>query len=222
MKTHIFCDFDGTITNEDSLVVVLDAFGDPKWRAFEQALATGKSTPMETLVKETESLHAPMSEMLALLDKTVSVRKGFSRFISETEKLRIPFTIVSGGYFTFISHILRAHGYDNLLSHVITNDIVPSSSASTQWTLLPNNGPKRYPDYPTCKAFPIREAKKSGHTTVYIGDGNTDYMAARESDIVFARATLAKFMRKEGLSFIPYETFDDITKHLFAHGEHTV
>ncbi|MCK5807854.1 hypothetical protein KAH37_02590, partial [bacterium] len=81
-KIHIFSDFDGTITNEDSLVVVLDKYSNSDWRLFEAELSRGECTPFETLTNETESLNASLSDMLELLDSTVTIRDGFSEFVA--------------------------------------------------------------------------------------------------------------------------------------------
>lgn len=211
---HIFSDFDGTITNEDSLVVVLDRYGDPEWRRFEKEVARGESTPFETLTNETESLKASLLDMVALLDSTVTIRDGFSEFVDFVKQNNIPFSILSGGYLTFIKQIFNNAGKKELVQNVTANDIVADGADSTRWKLVQNSGPKIFPDYPNCKVYPIREAKKAGCTTIYIGDGNTDYMAAKECDIVFARANLAEFMQREKRAFIPFETFFDVVNYL--------
>ena len=213
-KTHIFSDFDGTITTVDSLVVVLDRFGDPEWRRFEKELKEGKCTPFETLTRETESLHASLDDMLHLIDEEVDVREGFLEFMSLVEQKKIPFSILSGGYRTFIERVFENMGYPKLIHHVTANDIEVDKTNFTRWKLIQNSEPKVFPDYPTCKVHPIRKAKKAGYTTLYIGDGNTDYMAAKECDIVFARGNLAEFMKREKRAFLPFETFFDIIDFL--------
>jgi 2-hydroxy-3-keto-5-methylthiopentenyl-1-phosphate phosphatase len=84
-----------------------------------------------------------------------------------------------------------------------------------------------YPEYRTiddgcndlcgvCKGGHIRAARRSGFTTVYIGDGITDRCAAANADIVFATKYLREYLEKEGREHIAFDSFDEILSKLPA------
>jgi len=51
---------------------------------------------------------------------------------------------------------------------------------------------------------------------VFVGDGVSDLAAAREADVLFARAglRLEEFCRESKIPYIPFDTFDDIKKEI--------
>ena len=59
----------------------------------------------------------------------------------------------------------------------------------------------------------IREKQKY-ETIIFAGDGSSDLPAAKKSDIIFAKGTLAYKLSKEGVEFFPFDDFTDIIKVL--------
>jgi len=53
----------------------------------------------------------------------------------------------------------------------------------------------------------LREEQARGRRVVFVGDGTTDFQAARHADHVFARAKLAAYCRQAGLPYTPFATF---------------
>jgi 2-hydroxy-3-keto-5-methylthiopentenyl-1-phosphate phosphatase len=67
----------------------------------------------------------------------------------------------------------------------------------------------------------VLEALKFHDRVIYIGDGSSDYNAARSSDHIYAvkRSRLATMCSKESLPHITFSSFseleDDVRKYLF-------
>ena len=61
-------------------------------------------------------------------------------------------------------------------------------------------------------------ARAAGHTTVYIGDGISDFDAAHEADRCFAKAgrALEAYCRTRGIACTSFESFAQIEAALFA------
>ena len=51
---------------------------------------------------------------------------------------------------------------------------------------------------------------KEGYEAVYVGDGFSDLHASKSADIVFAKDTLLKHCKKEGVECLPFKDFKDV------------
>jgi len=69
------------------------------------------------------------------------------------------------------------------------------------------------------KANLVKELKNEGYFTVYAGDGIPDLAAAREADIVFAKAALLKLCQEENIPIMQFNGFEDILKYFKINNE---
>ena len=60
----------------------------------------------------------------------------------------------------------------------------------------------------------VRHFKGQGHSVVYLGDGLSDRVPAKEADFVIARSSLEQHMSSNGLPHYSFDTFSDVGKHV--------
>ena len=78
----LIVDWDGTITERDSLLMVLEQFGD--WEECErlgEELFAGKITLREEIERQFATVHAPQDEVVAWAVENVRVRPGLHELV---------------------------------------------------------------------------------------------------------------------------------------------
>ena len=66
-------------------------------------------------------------------------------------------------------------------------------------------------EWGNCKCHVLEQSRKDSDVkTVMIGDGWSDYCAARLADAAFARATMRDHCDANGVACIPFEDFHDV------------
>ena len=56
----------------------------------------------------------------------------------------------------------------------------------------------------TCKQAPLKDARRRGRTTVFVGDGISDRKAALLADVLFAKDNLADWCDDSGVDYRPF------------------
>ena len=208
-RLAVFSDFDGTITMQDTLVYLLDAYGSPEWWDIENKLLKGTITEKEALPAEIDILNVGWDEAESAVLKHIEITPGFKEFKEWTDSLEIPFAILSGGFKEISAAILNHHFKSDF--SIFANSLEISGK---RWKVVPSNGPKIKNLCNNCKTFPLVQLKDKGFTVVYIGDGSTDRCPSENADIVFAKSGLADYCRENSIPYYPYTDFFDILNEL--------
>jgi HAD superfamily phosphoserine phosphatase-like hydrolase len=207
---HVFCDFDGTVTEPDTLKLLVERLGGGPalYEETGRLLRMGALTLREGIARDVGSVRVPFAEAAAVLRAEVAIDPGFAPFARWCAGARVPLTILSAG-FEEIIHLLLG---DLLLGppglpplEVRANRLRPGT-----WTSVFRDETPWGHD----KAAPIRTARRRGATTVLVGDGYSDREAARVADVVLARRgrSLATYCRERGIPCREYATFDDVLR----------
>lgn len=205
-KTMIFCDFDGTITTEETFVGTLMRLCEEK-DLYEWF---GKFQRGEiTLRKCTETLFslAPASRwpLVEAYTKTIQTRPGFSEFLDKAAACGIPVVVISGGVRSMQEEILAP--YMDRIEAFYSCDL----DISGEYTAFSSKYANETQNMDKVKIMRLYTYDRA----IAIGDmGSTDYQMAKESDLVFARDELAEVLEKEGAPYQKWETFYDIIPHL--------
>jgi 2-hydroxy-3-keto-5-methylthiopentenyl-1-phosphate phosphatase len=208
-KVIVVSDFDGTITKKDSLVAVLDKFASPKWRNIARLITKGRLGTRIGLRREFALCRVSKAEFVTFITKNISIDPTFKNFLGFCHKKRFRFLVVSGGFRLNIETLFKKYGlkgipyYANSITFKgnIVKLIFPYSHKSCKTCSL-------------CKAPYIREFKKKGYFTIYIGDSVTDRCPARVADLVFAKHDLAVYCKAKGIAYVPFDTFGQIETYL--------
>lgn len=204
---HIFTDFDGTITDTDSLVfltrelgggpAVLERVG-RELRANTMTLRDGITTEMATI-------RAPFQEAESLLRSRIAVDPHFPSFVQWCRAQQVPLTVLSAGFHEVIDLFLPASEFPGL--EILASRIQP---LETGWRCLFRDES----DYGHDKAAAIQQARAAGFHTIFIGDGLSDRASAEVADEVFAKRYLAEYCRMRDIACREFETFADVLGYL--------
>ncbi len=189
---QLVLDWDGTVTAVDGLHILLAEFGEAEVfeRAERELFKT--MTLHEVIAMEFETVTAPLDEVVAWMVEHVEVRRGFAELARDHRPV-----ILSSGFHELIEPILAREGVEGL--DVRANHVHAEPGG---WRVTWRDEEP----CPECGEACKRARLPLGEVT-YVGDGASDYCAARAASRVFARDGLARHLETQG---VPFERFDDL------------
>ena len=205
-KLHIFTDFDGTITDTDSLVFLTrELGGGPELLAkVGQQLRANTMTLREGIATEMATIRAAFSVAETLLRAHIKVDPHFNAFVRWCHTRQIPLTVLSAGFHEIIELFVPAAEFPEL--EILASRIEP---CATGWRCRFRDDS----DYGNDKARAIQQARAAGFYTIFIGDGLSDRASAEVADEVFAKRYLAEYCRTRGIACHEFQSFADILRY---------
>jgi 2-hydroxy-3-keto-5-methylthiopentenyl-1-phosphate phosphatase len=188
---RVVADWDGTVTEVDSLHLVLEEFGDKGiYRAAEERLGR-RLTLHEVISLEFETVRAPLEEVVGWVRENVVVRRGFRDFVRRYRPL-----VVSSGFHELIEPVLEREG---IAVELRANRL---DARAEGWRVhFRSDEP-----CPVC-GEPCKRRDVAGLSPfAYVGDGYSDRCVSLAATRVFARDGLADYLERLGR---PYEAFTD-------------
>ncbi|MBI3591242.1 MAG: MtnX-like HAD-IB family phosphatase [Candidatus Melainabacteria bacterium] len=212
-KLAIFSDFDGTITERDVIVMIMERFAPPEWEEIKNKILYERVITLKDGVEKLFSLidSSKQNEIIGFAKKEAKLRKGFVDFLDFCKKENIEFNVLSGGLDFFVEAVLE--NYKNKLKIFCNSGNFKSEKIKIDYKYLPKNC-TLCGDCGCCKIEIIENYPKDKFTRVLIGDSLTDLAASKIADVVFARGDLIKYLNEEKINHIRFETFDDIKEQL--------
>jgi len=208
-KIVVIADFDGTITKRDSLVEILNNFAHPAWHKIKYQINKGRLGTRIGLRKEFALCNITKDQFLNFLNKHIKIDTTFKNFLKFCRKKHLKFLVLSGGFKLNIDTVFRKYGIKNV--DFYANRITFRGNSVK---LIFHPKAKNCKSCSHCKAPYIKQFKKKGYYTIYIGDSVTDRCPGRVADMVFAKHHLAEYCKAKGIAYIPYNTFGQIQKYL--------
>jgi len=206
----VFCDFDGTITKNDTVDHFLSLFADENWLNIEESWKNGEIGSKECLTKQLDCInHISESQLNEFIDN-IEIDNSFINFLEILNQNKTDIYIVSDGFDFFIHNTLKKYGINNFV------EIFSNKLNLNKGKLIPS-----FPFHETyckknsglCKCEVINKIKKE-KKVLYIGDGTSDICAASLADILFAKDSLAEYCTENNINHIKFETFKDICEYL--------
>ncbi|KAI1434713.1 HAD-like domain-containing protein [Xylaria sp. CBS 124048] len=219
-KAIFFTDFDGTITLQDSNDWLTDTLGygyERRREGNKDVIFRGRPF-REAFQEMLDSITAPLDQCIELMLKHVKLDPAFELFSCWCQENNVPIVVISGG----MEPVIRA-----LLAHLIGEEKVNAMQ-------IVSNGVKAKPgkdindvngwdiqfhddsSFGHDKSLEIRPyaALKDRPIMFYAGDGVSDLSAAKETDLLFAKAgrDLVTYCEKENVNFTVFRDFSDIHK----------
>ena len=202
------CDFDDTVSLGNVSTAIRREFGPEEWVAMEKEYHSGLYSVEESNIRQFALVTASEEHIAEFVASAVKVRDGFTGFVSYCRREGLKLLIVSSGLDLYIAPTLAKFGLSDLEFH------------SAHARSMGNGIEVAYTDpwgEPLTRGFKdahVRSLKESGATVIYVGDGYSDVGPAREADFVIARSKLESDRRRQGLPVFPFETFDDVERHV--------
>jgi HAD superfamily phosphoserine phosphatase-like hydrolase len=206
-RLHVFSDFDGTITAEDTLVFLARRLGGgaDHLRESERLLRERRLAPREVIARDVGGIRAPFVEAAALLRAEVAIDPGFAPFARWCAARGIPLTVLSAGFEEIVALYLSPAEFPAL--EVRANRLRPGS-----WDCCFRDASPFGHD----KTAALREARRRGREVVIVGDGLSDEEPAAVADLVFARQgrSLAAWCRARSIPCVEFASFHDVQRGL--------
>ncbi|HEY9596927.1 MAG TPA: HAD-IB family phosphatase [Cyanophyceae cyanobacterium] len=211
MKRVVFCDFDGTITSEETFVGMLKEFTPQLSEQLMPLMYARQLTLRQGVRQLLESI--PCARYPEILDyaKSKLIRPGLVELLEFLEAEKVPFVVVSGGLRGMVETVLSqtSTGTPPLLERVAaiyavdvdtTGEFLQVSSQLEGGTELVDKVQVM--------------AKYRAQEQIAIGDSVTDLNMALEAPIVFARDRLSQYLDEYNKPYIPWNDFFEIREHL--------
>ena len=208
-RVHVFSDFDGTISEPDTLVFLTEHLGagPEHYRETGRLLREQGLSLRDGVARDIGTLRVPFAEAARQLRAHVTVDPGFLPFAHWCAADGLPLTILSAGFEEIIALFLTPGDFPGM--EVRANRLLPGS-----WECVFRDRSPLGHD----KAAAVEQARRRGCQTVFIGDGFSDREAAAAADLVFARRgrSLAEHCRSRDIACEEYASFHDVHARLQA------
>ena len=199
VDVRIVVDWDGTVTEEDTLHAAIARFGDlGVFRAMESEIGRRLSL-REVIALEMATIAAPLDDVVAFLVDTVALRPGFRELVERHDPL-----VVSMGFHELITPLLER---DGIAARVIANRLDPAPEG---WRTL-------FREQETCSVCgePCKRSDVAAlNGFLYVGDGFSDRCVAGVASRVFARDGLATYLAANGVTFERFTDFHELARAL--------
>ena len=203
-KRIVFCDFDGTITVEETFSAMLEVFATQSYDSAARMVGSGRITLKEGVRRLVESIPSDHYPQVIDYIRDKKIREGFAELLDFLHFHGIPFVVISGGLFDSVTTRLQTYANRIHAVHAPTVETDgPFLKLRSQWEGETETVAKA----DVMAAYRCQQA-------IAIGDGITDLNMATAADIVFARDFLARYLKSNGRKYIGWNDFYDVINHL--------
>jgi HAD superfamily phosphoserine phosphatase-like hydrolase len=210
MNLVVLCDFDGTIVIMDTAEYTLRKYADGDWKSLEERFEQGEMSFEECIRGQFSMIKASEENIIAELDKVVSVRPNFGGLVEYCGSNGVSFVVVSGGFDFYIRHFLSQNGWLRHLEVYAPKSVCTVEGMKVTFPALFAAASLSFKD------DLVRYYRGKGRKVAYIGNGLGDYPAASTASCVFAvkDSSLAKLCRQSKLPFKEITDFHEILEAL--------
>lgn len=204
----IFCDFNGTITDRDTLAALLEFYGHHDvLEHIARARLQGSIGLRERIAAEAGFLTCSLEEAALTLRSIVSYDDTFTRFSQQCVRQAVPLVILTSGIEPLVADMLAYHRVREV--PVIGNGVFVTLEG---WRV-------RFRDATpegNAKAPYAEKARKDGLRTIAIGDDESDFEIASSADVSFAKreSVLDRYLRDMRRPHYVFDTFHDVFERL--------
>jgi 2,3-diketo-5-methylthio-1-phosphopentane phosphatase len=215
-KVILFSDWDGTITLQDSNDYITDdlGMGREKRTAINDDILFGRTSFRDGFRKMLESIDSTFPECVDFLVQRVQLDPGFKDFYFWARENNVPVVIVSSGMKPIIKALLAKLIGEKAVeeTEIISNDV--KINGDNTWEIIYRDESSFGHD----KSRAIRPYAEQHERPIllYAGDGVSDLSAARETDLLFAKAgrDLIRYCDDEKIPYTVFHSYADIHKEI--------
>ncbi|MCA1994535.1 MAG: HAD-IB family phosphatase [Coleofasciculus sp. S288] len=211
VQRTVFCDFDGTITAEETFVGMLKEFSPELSEKLIPEMYARRLTLREGVRQLLESIPSARYADIIEYTKTKAIRPGLEELLDFLEAEGVPFVLVSGGLRSMVEAVLRrvSRKTPSIVERVaaIYAVDVETTGEFLQVSSKLEGGTELVSKVQVMMQHPAEEQ-------IAIGDSVTDLNMALEAPVVFARDRLCHYLDENNKPYIPWDNFFDIREKL--------
>ena len=200
----IQCDFDGTITTNNTSVLLREEFASGNWKRIQSDYLVGRLGVEESNKRQYTLIKESRDKLVAFAQENAAPRVGFLEFVDYCRAAGTEFVIVSSGLDFYIEAVLSRIGAPPLELHCgrtsFGEDGITVSYVGPDGNILDQGFKKTH----------LASLRQRGNRIAYIGDGLSDLEAACAADYVFATDTLHTLLEANSVSHYTFSDFHDI------------
>jgi 2-hydroxy-3-keto-5-methylthiopentenyl-1-phosphate phosphatase len=200
----VFCDFDGTITVEETFVAILKKFAPELSAKLIPEMYAQRLTLREGVREILQSIPSSSYGEILEFTRKQPMRPGFLELLDFLDFQGVPLVVVSGGLRGVVEVVLGATQQRVHAIHAVDVD--------TTGSLL-----KVHSDYEGETELVAKVqvmAEYPANEKIAIGDSLTDFNMGLEASLVFARDRLAEYLNQYQKPYIHWNDFSDIRDYL--------
>lgn len=205
-KRIVFCDFDGTITTEDTFVTVLEKFAPEAAAEFLPIVFSRKMTLLEGIRQTIGSIPAIYYPQIIEHIAQCPVRPGLKEMLDFLNNHDIAFVVISGGLIDLVKAVLEEQKLIGKVKAIHAGQVDATGEYLRVYSDIESNTEL------VAKALAMQ--KYPAIEQIAIGDSVTDINMSLAADLVFARDRLKGYLDLEGKSYVTWTNFFDVRDHL--------
>lgn len=205
----VFCDFDGTITKNDTVNYFLSLFADKKWLEIEEQWIKGEIGSKECMTRQFNCIDYISQEQLDNFIENIEIDEYFVEFVEFLKKNNTEVYIVSDGFDLFINSTLKKYNLDDI--KVFSNKLIFDNGKFITSYPRYQIGCKKNAGLCKCEVI---ESHRENKRVIYIGDGNSDVCVCSLADTLFAKNELSVYCCVNSIAHIKFSIFKDICSYL--------
>lgn len=209
----VFCDFDGTITTQDTFVSVIEKFAPEAAAKFFPAIFKREITLKAGIHQTLGSIPATHYEEIIEFMSHQPVREGLQDFLEFLNHYQIPFVVISGGLTAMVRSVLERQQLMGKIAAIYSGEVDTSGQFLRAYSTIESD--QEF----IAKAMVM--AKYSTQEKIAIGDSVTDINMSLAADLVFARDRLMQYLDTENKPYIKWQNFFEIKDYLVAYWQLT-
>ncbi|MGD1045255.1 MAG: MtnX-like HAD-IB family phosphatase [Bacteroidota bacterium] len=202
---RVFCDFDGTVCQQDVGQQFFREFAGEKAEVSVRRLLSGEITMQMWFMELCNAIPSiTRGELLKYVDQ-FSIDPHFPEFVRFCVGRDVPITILTDGLDVYVERVLSNGGvghvpfFANHAEFVEERLKVSFPYTDAECSLCGS-----------CKRNHMLNASADDDIIVYIGDGYSDRCPVRYADFVFAKRQLIKHCQKQNITYFEFNNFGDV------------
>ncbi|MDZ7966587.1 MAG: HAD-IB family phosphatase [Nostoc sp. DedSLP03] len=204
MKRIVFCDFDGTITVDETFVAVLKKFAPVLSAKLLPEMYAKRLTLREGVKEILQSIPSASYPEILEFTKPQLIRPGFIEFLDFLEFQGVSLIVISGGLRGMVEVVLDRIVHRIEKVYAVDVDI---SSAYLKVNSEYEGDTELIAKVQVMDRYPADEK-------IAIGDSITDLNMGLQASVVFARSPLAEYLDEHQKPYIPWNDFFQIRDYL--------
>ena len=201
----VFCDFDGTITEEETFVGALFRICEKSDLEYWFNKIKSKQISLgECMTNLFQTVPSDRFDRIIEYSESVNVRNGFGGFLDYLHQMCIPIVVISGGISYMQDIILRPYMHRISARYACELDI---SGPKMRFT---SNYADENENMNKLAVMALYEYRQC----ICIGDNITDIRMSEKADILFARDKLAEHCIAVSKQYYEWNDFNDVTATL--------